>query len=253
MNTRPTCFFVIPFRNIPHQQVQPSSRIHGGCPRQQMCFKTISFSCGAKCNSSFRAHRLVGRMAADRLPSLLRAKPICVSKGKRGGTWHCWPAPLAGGPGRPHVSGRGERTVRSRLRMNGETIAPWNVDVTHEHNDQKEKRGLWEALLQKLFYRHSLALMCVWMYFCLRLRVWIGLFPVRLNPHTLLIRVKHPANLIVRPWGHDRASRPNTTAKSPKYSRGLTPQPFNFTSQKHSSSKILFCSQNILIYFLTVV
>lgn len=81
--TRATCFFVFPFRNTPHQQVQLGLREHGGSPLQQICFKYMSTSCEAKCASFFWMHRLVSKMSADQLISRLQAKLICVSEGKR--------------------------------------------------------------------------------------------------------------------------------------------------------------------------
>lgn len=72
--------FPVSFRNIPHQQVRRGSRGHGVFPPQQICFKSMSTSCEAKCASFFWMRRLVSKMSADQLSSLLQAKLVCVSE-----------------------------------------------------------------------------------------------------------------------------------------------------------------------------
>lgn len=137
-------------RNIPHQQVQQDLRGHGGCPQQQICFKFMSTSCEAKCISFFRLHRLVSKMSADQLISLLQAKLICVSEG-RGGTWHFWPAcwlleaVRKTQPSLCNWSKLKGKDSPSWALDGQEMTAPWNVDVRHwhgeAHNDQNEAFG----------------------------------------------------------------------------------------------------------------
>lgn len=71
------------FRNSPPQRMQRASREHGGCPQTQICFRSTSTFCEAKCTSFFRARRPASQMSADRPIAPPRAKLICVSKGRR--------------------------------------------------------------------------------------------------------------------------------------------------------------------------
>lgn len=146
-------------RNITHLQVQQGLRGRGGFPQRQICFKSMSTSCVAKCASFFWMHRLVSKMSADRLISLLQAKLICVSE-ERGGTWHFWPAYWLLEAVR---NTQPSSCKRSKLKgkdspswaLDGqEMIAPWNVDVKHGHGEAHIDQN-------EAFEKHCSCTLCV--------------------------------------------------------------------------------------------
>lgn len=143
---------LLSFRNIPLQQVQRGSRERGGFPPPQICFKSMSTSCEAKCASFFWMRRLVSKMSADQLTSLLQAKLVCVSEGTRRDLTllTCTLVVGSGVERKIRLSSYMWRKLKGKdspsLALDGqEMTAPWNVDVIHgrgkAHTDQNEAYG----------------------------------------------------------------------------------------------------------------